>query len=83
MKHFIVVDIIRKPVLDFVKYPKTLALEKVLSADANLDVIIGDNQQLIVEEKMDGTQVGLQFDVQAQPVLQSRGTIITSEPEFS
>jgi len=69
--------------MDFVKYPKTLALEKVLSADANLDAIIGDNQQLIVEEKMDGTQVGFQFDTQAQPVLQSRGTIITSEPEFS
>jgi hypothetical protein len=69
--------------MDFVKYPKTLALEKVLPADANLDVIIGNNQQLIVEEKMDGTQVGLQFDAQAQPVLQSRGTIITSEAEFS
>lgn len=69
--------------MDFVKYPKTLDLERLLSTDANFEAIIGDNQQLIVEEKMDGTQVGLQFDVHAQPVLQSRGTIIISEPEFS
>jgi hypothetical protein len=37
----------------------------------------------VVEEKMDGTQLGLSFDAQAQPVLQSRGTIITLETEFA
>lgn len=69
--------------MDFVKYPKTLALDRIQPPLTRLDDIIGPGNVLVVEEKMDGTQLGLQFDAQAQPVFQSRGTVITSEPEFA
>lgn len=69
--------------MDFIKYPKTQALDRLLPAGAPLDSLVSDGQYWVIEEKMDGTQLGLQFDAQAQPVLQSRGTIITSELEFS
>lgn len=69
--------------MDFIKYPKTQALDRLLPESASLDSLLSAGQVLVIEEKMDGTQLGLQFDQQAQPVLQSRGTIITVEPEFA
>ena len=69
--------------MSFVKYPKTLALERLTANDALYPLPIPAGHCLVVEEKMDGTQLGLSFDAQAQPVLQSRGTIITMETEFA
>ena len=69
--------------MSFVKYPKTLALERLTANDALYPLPMPAGHCLVVEEKMDGTQLGLSFDAQAQPVLQSRGTIITLEAEFA
>ena len=69
--------------MDFVKYPKTQALDRIFSQNASLDSLLSAGQALLIEEKMDGTQLGLQFDQQAQPILQSRGTIISNETEFA
>lgn len=69
--------------MDFIKYPRTQALDRHLPSHASFDSLLSASQVLVVEEKMDGTQLGLQFDSQAQPVLQSRGTIISSEAEFA
>jgi hypothetical protein len=69
--------------MNFVKYPKTLALDRLSPHDALYPLPIPLGHCLVVEEKMDGTQLGLSFDAQAQPVLQSRGTVITLETEFA
>lgn len=69
--------------MHFIKYPKTLALERLKVNDVCYPLPIPAGHCLVVEEKMDGTQLGLSFDAQAQPVLQSRGTIITLETEFA
>ena len=69
--------------MPFIKYPKTLALERLKVNDVCYPLPIPAGHCLVVEEKMDGTQLGLSFDAQAQPVLQSRGTIITLETEFA
>lgn len=65
----------------FIKYPRTIALQSVgLNAQ---DLLAPQGQSWVIEEKMDGTQTGFYFDHRAQPVIQSRGTIIGNEPEFS
>ena len=69
--------------MHFIKYPKTLALERLKVNDVLYPLPIPAGHCLVVEEKMDGTQLGLSFDAHAQPVLQSRGTIITLETEFA
>ena len=69
--------------MDFIKYPKTYAIDRELSSTDSLRQILDDNQHLVIEEKMDGTQLGLQFNATGQPVLQSRGTIISNEKEFA
>lgn len=69
--------------MDFIKYPKTYALERLSPSDKAYPFPVKAGQVLVIEEKMDGTQVGLYFDENDQPVLQSRGTIISAEPEFA
>jgi hypothetical protein len=68
---------------DFVKYPRTPHLfgsqgtadDKHLSEDDSRRFIA--DQSLIVEEKIDGTNVGLHFATNGQMVLQCRGYIVT------
>src|SRR5947199_4437140 len=69
---------------DFVKYPRTPHLfgsrgtddDKHLSPDDTVDFIA--NSSLIVEEKLDGTNVGIHFTTTGRMVLQCRGHEITS-----
>ncbi|MEM8667216.1 MAG: RNA ligase family protein [Planctomycetota bacterium] len=68
---------------DFVKYPRTPHLfgskgtedDKHLSEADSLEFIADDS--LIVEEKIDGTNVGIHFSDDGQIVLQCRGHVIT------
>lgn len=68
---------------DFVKYPRTPHLfgskgtedDKHLSEADSIDFIADDS--LIVEEKIDGTNVGIHFSDDGQIVLQCRGHLIT------
>ena len=69
---------------DFIKYPRTPHLfgstgtvdDKHLSERESVK-FIADNS-LIVEEKIDGTNVGIHFDEKGELVLQCRGHIITA-----
>src|SRR6266702_2202580 len=69
---------------DFMKYPRTPHLfgsrgtddDKHLSQEESLDFIA--NSSLIVEEKLDGTNVGIHFTSAGRMVLQCRGHEITS-----
>ncbi len=68
---------------DFVKYPRTPHLfgskgtddDKHLSESESSRLIA--DQSLIVEEKIDGTNVGIHFTTQGQMVLQCRGHLVT------
>ncbi len=68
---------------EFVKYPRTPHLfgskgtpdDKHLS-EAESTRFIAD-ESLIVEEKIDGTNVGIHFTTDGQMVLQCRGHVIT------
>ena len=68
---------------DFIKYPRTPHLfgskgtedDKHLSERESIAFI--GNESLIVEEKIDGTNVGIHFANQDQLVLQCRGHVIT------
>src|SRR5437763_16501858 len=69
---------------DFVKYPGTPHLfgsrgtddDKHLSPDDTVDFIA--DSSLIVEEKLDGTNVGIHFTTAGRMVLQCRGHEITT-----
>lgn len=68
---------------DFIKYPRTPHLFGSAGTDddkhlgrAESDRFLNDDS-LIVEEKIDGTNVGLHFDGQGRLVLQCRGHLIT------
>lgn len=68
---------------DFIKYPRTPHLfgskgtddDKHLSEAESKDFIA--DESLVVEEKMDGTNVGLHFTTDGKLVLQCRGHLIT------
>src|SRR5262245_60872710 len=68
---------------DFIKYPRTPHLlgsggtgdDKHLGEAESLRLIADDS--LIVEEKIDGTNVGIHFDAQGEMILQCRGHLIT------
>lgn len=68
---------------EFVKYPRTPHLfgsrgtsdDKHLSEEQSRQFI--QDQSLIIEEKLDGTNVGLHFTSDGQMVLQCRGHLIT------
>ena len=68
---------------DFIKYPRTPHLfgskgtddDKHLSESKSSDFIANDS--LIVEEKIDGTNVGIHFSDDGEIVLQCRGHLIT------
>jgi hypothetical protein len=68
---------------DFVKYPRTPHLfgskgtddDKHMSESESIDFIA--DKSLIVEEKIDGTDVGIHFTSAGQMVLQCRGHLIT------
>jgi hypothetical protein len=68
----------------FVKYPRTPHLfgstgtadDKHLSEQESGDFIA--DESLIVEEKLDGTNVGIHFAPNGQLILQCRGHLITS-----
>lgn len=68
---------------NFVKYPRTPHLfgstgtddDKRLSEVESLDII--SDPSLIVEEKLDGTNVGIHFTTDSQMMLQCRGHLIT------
>jgi len=63
----------------FIKFPKTKHIEKHW-AEASL---IQYGQLMVVEEKMDGTRVGISFDNERNFRIQSRGSYILSGLEFS
>ncbi|WP_168204325.1 RNA ligase family protein [Aliikangiella coralliicola] len=72
----------------FIKCPKTLHIEEVVSSDICLlslarEAKAGDKLHMIVEEKMDGSQVGISFGNSGELKIQSRGAYVSSEPEFS
>jgi hypothetical protein len=68
---------------DFIKYPRTPHLfgstgtadDKRLSESESIAFVV--DQSLIVEEKLDGTNVGIHFSDDGQLVLQCRGHLIT------
>jgi hypothetical protein len=68
---------------DFVKYPRTPHLfgSRGTTDDKHLDKSDSDrflsDPSLIVEEKIDGTNVGIHFTTAGQMVLQCRGHVIT------
>lgn len=68
---------------DFIKYPRTPHLfgSKGTDDDKHLDEAESDrfiaNESLIVEEKIDGTNVGIHFTSDGEMVLQCRGHLIT------
>jgi len=67
----------------FLKYPKTTHIKEYWNDKARLDSSLPVGQFMIVEEKMDGTQVGISFDKNGKVAIQSRGSYISSEPEYS
>ncbi len=69
--------------MTFVKYPKTYAIDRELAPNTKLATLLAKNQTLVIEEKMDGTQLGFRFRENGKPILQSRGTVISTEKEFA
>lgn len=77
----------------FVKYPKTFHIQETCFKNyqnecLSFESLVPETQGfedliLVVEEKMDGTQVGISFDEKSAIKIQSRGSYISSEPEFS
>lgn len=67
----------------FVKYPRTPHLFSAVGSDDDKHLNDSDSLKLIadpsliVEEKIDGTNVGIHFDDQGEMVLQCRGHLIT------
>ena len=66
----------------FIKYPKTLHIQEFADKQGSLASLVQKSQTLVIEEKMDGTQVGISLD-SGSPQIQSRGSFIGSESEFS
>ena len=68
---------------NFVKYPRTPHLFGSKGTDDDKHMGERESQEfvadesLIVEEKLDGTNVGIHFDSQGQIVMQCRGHLIT------
>lgn len=68
---------------DFIKYPRTPHLfggkgtadDKFLSRAASLAML--QDRSLIIEEKIDGTNVGIHFDTSRNLILQCRGHLVT------
>ena len=57
---------------EFHKYPRTVHLR---------DYSKGlEGKHVVVEEKMDGTQVGVSFDLDGKSVIQTRGHLLTGHP---
>ncbi len=69
--------------MEFVKYPRTQHIATALRDDNDYRRLIDSGFHFIVEEKMDGTQVGISFTEENQLFIQSRGAKITNEAEFS
>jgi len=67
----------------FLKYPKTKHISPFADNNGNFMHLLQSSQWMVVEEKMDGTQVGISLDKNDDIQIQSRGTIITTEKEFS
>ena len=73
---------------DFVKYPRTPHLfgskgtddDKHLSEPESVEFIA--DESLIVEEKIDGTNVGIHFTMDGKVVLQCRGHLITQGMQY-
>lgn len=65
------------------KYPRTYHIKGSLGKEdpdqVDLDGLPGD--LLVIEEKLDGTQLSLRFEGRHQMVFQSRGTILTGGPQ--
>ncbi|WP_164503486.1 RNA ligase family protein [Pleionea sediminis] len=67
----------------FIKYPRTYHLEdKLDKKDDSLAGLLSKGEYFVIEEKMDGTQVGISFDLKGHLQIQSRGSFIDSRPEF-
>ena len=68
---------------EFVKYPRTPHLfgSRGTDDDRHLDENLSNaflaDESLIVEEKLDGTNVGIHFSAEGELVLQCRGHLIT------
>ncbi|MCO7224074.1 RNA ligase family protein [Pleionea sp. CnH1-48] len=67
----------------FIKYPRTESVHQLEEKGIFLSELIDNENPLIIEEKMDGTQVGIRFSENGEPCLQSRGQWVGNEPEFS
>lgn len=75
--------------MEFVKYPRTHHIEgsKFTCGPSDLKKVklrSVQGKHLVIEEKMDGTQVGIFFENPNQPRIQSRGHFIDEiyNPEF-
>lgn len=71
--------------MDLVKYPRTPRLEssRLQPGDEDLEAIPFERiagRHLVVEEKVDGGNAGLSFDVDGGLLLQSRGHFLTGGP---
>ncbi|WP_444997400.1 RNA ligase family protein [Aliikangiella sp. IMCC44359] len=67
----------------FIKYPKTKHICDYIEQYSSLNKLLDNGQILVVEEKMDGTQIGICFNTEGDFQIQSRGGYISNEPEFS
>ena len=72
----------------FIKYPKTFHIYQYWHEGEPLEALVKHSNTngslvLVVEEKMDGTQVGISFAQDSSINIQSRGNYVSSEPEFS
>jgi len=67
----------------FIKYPRTRHIVELVDKQGGLNELIQPWQYLVIEEKMDGTQVGISLDSSNMLQIQSRGQFVSSEPEFS
>ena len=67
----------------FIKYPKTSHIAEFADTQGGLSALVQAGNYFVIEEKMDGTQVGISFDHKNRLQIQSRGQYVSSEPEFS
>ena len=67
------------------KYPRTHHIQGSLGKTEPTQVCLSSlpGEILVVEEKLDGTQVSLHFDTKQQIVFHSRGQALAKSPEFS
>lgn len=71
--------------MDIIKYPRTrhVAGSRIQKGDEDLDIVPLESlygRHVVIEEKQDGANSGISFDVEARLHLQSRGHFLTGGP---